>query len=191
MPGLRGLLSALRHRTAEDGGLPLHGLGREAAVGQHVLPPWPEQDQRAAARGSVQGEVVVVGTLSVVVVPGVVVGVVAVVVGTTGTLGAVVGIVVGTSGITGAVVGKVETVVVAAVGTVEGVPLLSSCDSSSASRTPTMIASTPAAISTWSGPRRRRKVVPQAGQNSASCATGFPQIAQGWTATGAPPGCVS
>lgn len=85
-----------------------------------------------------------------------------------------------------AVVPVVPVVCVIAAGVLVEVVLPSSFVSSSASRTPTRTASSPAAISAASGPRRRRRVVPQAGQKTASTATGAPQTGHGRTATGAP-----
>lgn len=63
----------------------------------------------------------------------------------------------------------------------------SPCVRSSATRIPTTTARTPAAISAVSGPRRRPNVVPHAGQNSASVATGAAQTGHGRTVTRAPP----
>jgi hypothetical protein len=126
------------------------------------------------------GALVDVGGTAVVVVGGVVplvgTGVVAGVGGTgvTGVTGAVV------AGATGAAV--VVLAVAAVVADVAGVVVLS-CVSRSASRMPTMSASRPAATIAASGPRRRCRGVPQAGQKSASVATGVPHTGHGRTAT--------
>jgi hypothetical protein len=111
-------------------------------------PPHTSPLPRRRGQGDVAVVVAVVGVVVAVVGAVVtVVGIVGAVVATVGVTGAVVAAV-GNRGVVCAVVTGAEIVVVVAGGTV-GVPLLLlSRESSRASRTPTMIASTPAAIRT-------------------------------------------